>query len=216
MLTTGDDAPQMRWYRSRSGAAALVVACPERPVDLQSVRKEIPVKFSAFIVRPSVRAAAATLVLLGTTVHAQTIERVRMTDNDLSCQQIYNETVQMDAIVARASQPAAPVAAVADSTANAGAQVAGAVAQVAIVNSAARSGFGGFGGFGGGSLLGGLLGGAAQQVATANAQQQAGAQQQVALQAQQGAVLAQQAQGRKEHLTTLFLAKGCKLSDIQK
>ena len=41
--------------------------------------------------------------------HAETIERVRMTDNDLNCQQIYNETVQMDAIMARASQPARPV-----------------------------------------------------------------------------------------------------------
>lgn len=172
--------------------------------------------FSACIVRPPLCAIAATLTLLGTALHAQTIDRVRMTDNDLGCQQIYNETVQMDAIVARAAQPVVPVAAVADPNANVGTQVAGAVAQAAIVNGAARSGFAGFSGFGGGSLLGGLLGGAVQQAATANDQQHAAAQQQAAMQAQQGAVLAQQAQGRKEHLTTLFLSKGCKLSDIQK
>ncbi|MCZ4313223.1 hypothetical protein O4H66_07390 [Comamonadaceae bacterium G21597-S1] len=173
-------------------------------------------KSTVFPGRSSAWAVAAAMLLLPAAVaQAQTIERVRMTDNDLSCQQIYNETVQMDAVVARASQPsAAPVAAATDANnANVGAQVAGAVAQTAIAHGAVRSGFAGFGG---GSLLGGLLGGAAQQAATANAQQQAVAQQQAALQAQQGAVLAQQAQGRKEHLTTMFLSKGCKLGDMQK
>ncbi len=174
-------------------------------------------KSTAFPGRSSTLAASVALLLLlpaAINAHAQTIERVRMTDNDLSCQQIYNETVQMDAVIARASQPAVPVAAAADANnANVGTQVAGAVAQTAIAHGAARSGFAGFGG---GSLLGGLLGGAAQQAATANAQQQAVAQQQAALQAQQGAMLAQQAQGRKEHLTTMFLSKGCKLGDMQK
>lgn len=173
----------------------------------------------AFTVRSSTLAVAALLALSAATTQAQTIERMRMTDNDLTCQQIYNETVQMDAVITRASQPvamAAPGAPAADPNANVGAQVAGAVAQQAITQGAVRSGFGGLGGFGGGSLIGGLLGGAAQQAATSNAQQQAVAQQQAALQAQQGAVLAQQAQGRKEHLTTMFLSKGCKLGDMQR
>lgn len=148
-------------------------------------------------------------------VQAQTIERVRMTDNDLSCQQIYTESLQMDAVVARASQPVQPVAA-ADPNANVPVQVAGAVAQAAVVNSAARSGFAGFGNFGGGSLLGGLLGGVAQQAATNNVQQQVANQQMAAQQAQQNGLLAQQAQGRKEHLTGMFLARGCKMADIQK
>lgn len=175
-------------------------------------------KIPAFTLRSSALAAAVALALPGAMTQAQTIERMRMTDNDLTCQQIYNESVQMDAVITRASQPAAaaPVAPAADPNANVGAQVAGAVAQQAIAQGAVRSGFGGFGGFGGGSLLGGLLGGAAQQAATANTQQQAVAQQQVALQAQQGAVLAQQAQGRKEHLTTMFLSKGCKLGDMRR
>ena len=37
-----------------------------------------------------------------------------------------------------------------------------------------------------------------------------------AQQAQQNGLLAQQAQGRKEHLTGMFLSKGCKMADIQK
>ena len=161
--------------------------------------------------RPLVSIAFAA-ALVGAGVQAQTIERVRMTDNDLSCQQIYTESLQMDAVVARAVQPVAAV----DPNANATAQVAGAVAQAAVVNSAARSGFGGFGNFGGGSLLGGLLGGVAQQAATNNAQQQMANQQVAAQQAQQNGLLAQQAQGRKEHLTGMFLSKGCKMADIQK
>ena len=156
--------------------------------------------------RPLVSIAFAA-ALVGAGVQAQTIERVRMTDNDLSCQQIYTESLQMDAVVARAAV---------DPNANATAQVAGAVAQAAVVNSAARSGFGGFGNFGGGSLLGGLLGGVAQQAATNNAQQQMANQQAAAQQAQQNGLLAQQAQGRKEHLTGMFLSKGCKMADIQK
>jgi hypothetical protein len=171
------------------------------------------VNFAVSTVGLPTLALATVCTLSGAAACAQTIERMRMTDNDLSCQQIYNESVQMDAVIARASQPAVAAAPAADPNANVSAQVAGAVAQTAIAHGAVRSGFGGFGG---GSLLGGLLGGAAQQAATANAQQQAVAQQQAAVQAQQGALLAQQAQGRKEHLTTLFLAKGCKLGDVQK
>ena len=83
-------------------------------------------KAFAFTTRASMCAVAAMLTLLATLAQAQTIERVRMTDNDLSCQQTYNETGQMDAVVARASQPAAPVVAVADPNANVGSQVAGA------------------------------------------------------------------------------------------
>ena len=43
---------------------------------------------------------------------AQTIERVKMTDNDLSCQQIYGEIIQMDGVIAKANQPALPGTAV--------------------------------------------------------------------------------------------------------
>jgi hypothetical protein len=143
---------------------------------------------------------------------AQTIERVKMSDNDLSCQQIYNEIGMMDGVIARANQAAPAAAPAAD---GAGAAVAGAVAQQALGQVAARTGFGGFGGFGGGGgglggMFGSMLGQAAQQQAAAATQPQA------APQNQQGAALAQQAQGRKEHLTGVFLSKGCKMGDIQK
>lgn len=154
----------------------------------------------------------ATLALLGlcSASFAQNIERVKMTDNDLSCQQIYGEIGQMDGMISLSAQ--APTA-VADSGASG--QVASAVAQSAIANIAARSGgFGGFGGFGGGAGgLGGMFGGIAQQLAQGATAQQAassGAAQQV--QSQQGP----QAQARKEHLTGMFLSKGCKMSDIRK
>jgi len=44
------------------------------------------------------------LVLAATCAHAQTIERVRMTDNDQSCQQIYTETAQQDSVLAQQAQ----------------------------------------------------------------------------------------------------------------
>jgi hypothetical protein len=182
------------------------------------------------VVRPCIATTsllAAALLLSGPLVNAQTIERVKMTDNDLSCQQIYGEITQMDGVIARASQPApvAPTAAVAgavpDATTGMGAQVAGAVAQTAVANSVARGGFGGFGGFGGaagglGNLFGGLAQQAAQNSANQAATQQATTQQAAAQAAQQSAATTQQAQGRKEHLTGLFLGKGCKMSEIQR
>ncbi|MDO9359641.1 MAG: hypothetical protein Q7T70_11680 [Polaromonas sp.] len=157
---------------------------------------------------------SAALLLGITTVHAQTIERVRMTDNDLSCQQVFDEIKQMDAVISRATAPgvvAAAPGADPSSGANAamGAQVAGAVAQQAM----ATGGFGGLGGFGG---FGGMLSGLVQAAGAHQASQQAAAQQTAALQTQQNAVLSQQAQGRKEHLTTVFLAKGCKMSEVAK
>ena len=167
-----------------------------------------------------------TSLLVLPLAHAQTIERVKMTDNDLSCQQIYGEIGQMDGVIAKANQAtgtSAPATTPGSdpNTQAAGAAVAGAVATQAIGQVAARTGFGGFGGFGGGGGgLSSLFGNVAQAAANSAAQQQqaAAAQQQqaAAAQAQQSALQQQQAQGRKEHLTGLFLSKGCKMSDIQK
>jgi hypothetical protein len=150
-----------------------------------------------------------TLCTLSSAVMAQNIDRVKMTDNDMSCQQIYGEIGQMDGVIAKANQPQ-PVAAAPAADNSAGTQIAGAV----VAQAAARSGFGGFGGFGG--ALGNLLGGAAQAAAQQQSQQDAAAQQAAAQAAQRGALLGQQAQGRKEHLTGLFLSKGCRMSDIQR
>lgn len=165
---------------------------------------------------------AAVLTLAAAGAHAQNIERVKMTDNDLSCKQMYLEIGQMDGVIARASQPVAVATAPAgsatpDNSAAVGAGVAGAVAQTALARS---GGFGGFGGIGGGlGGLGGMFGGIAQQAMNSQAQQQQAAAQaaaqQAQMQAQQNGMMGQQAQARKEHLTGLFLSRGCKMSDVQ-
>lgn len=159
--------------------------------------------------------SATVIAMLSGVVVAQPIERVKMTDNDLNCQQIYLEIAQMDALIAKNATVSAvgTQVAQADGAPGVGAGVVGAVAQEAV----ARSGFGGFGGLGG---LGGMFGGIAQSLAQGAAAQQAaqaGAAQQASAAAQQNqALVTQQAQGRKEHLTGMFLSKGCRMSDIQK
>lgn len=219
------------------------------------------------------------LSMLTDIAQAQTIERAKLTDSDMTCAQIYSEVKMMEMVAASVVPPAAaaPVQlaaapqADAAAAAAAGGQVLNALAQPA----GARNGLGG--------LFSGLMGGSAapQQVAQLqNAQQQAMAlaaqlasqqagQAQVvnaqaaaaqinALQALAqnrgvananaagvanllgglfgaaqaapapapvavvaaapagNAALAQQAGARKDHLTGLFLAKGCKLSDVQR
>ncbi len=179
-----------------------------------------------------------------TLASAQNIDRVRMTDNDMSCQNMYDELKIMDSVInsggaipqAAGAAPANPAAAAV------GNQVVGAVAQQALGQVAARSGLGGlFGGggaaantgggvagalgglFGGGGApaaasggggLGGLFGNVLGQVA-----QNAIAQQQAAPPAapvaQVNPALVPQAQARKEHLTGMFLGKPCKVSDIK-
>lgn len=156
----------------------------------------------------------STLALVAVAAHSQTIERIKMTDNDLSCQLMFNEIGQMDAIMAKSStSAAAPV-----TNSGVGAQVAGNVAQAALAVATSPGPLSGLGGLGG--SLGGMFGGFAQQLAqgaaSQQAAQQAAAQQQAAAAQQSQAMQAQQAQGRKEHLTGLFLSKGCKMSDIQK
>ena len=83
---------------------------------------------------------AATLAALACTAgHAQSIERMKMTDNDLSCQQIYGEIAQMDGVIARATQPAAPAAAApADPNAQPGVGAVGSLPSSAAATSATR------------------------------------------------------------------------------
>jgi hypothetical protein len=129
-------------------------------------------------------------------VQAQNIERMKMTDGDLTCQQMFDEIKLMDMMAAQANAQAAAPQAAADN--GVGSQVAGAVAQQAVAQVAARGGFGG--------LFGGLAQQAAQQAVTAPPPAAAPAG---------NPMLAQQAAGRKEHLTGLFLGKGCKMSDVR-
>ncbi len=165
--------------------------------------------------------ASSLLGFLTVSAQAQTIERVKMTDGDLTCQQLYAETVDMDEVMAKnkTTPAAAPTGASgASQTAGIATQAEGVsnIAQGAATISAYSGSFGGFGAF---SSLGSLIGGAAKMAQGSAAQQaatEAVAQQKAAAEQQAKAQMTGQAQARKEHVTSLFLSKGCKMSDIQK
>jgi hypothetical protein len=135
-------------------------------------------------------------ILFASTAFAQNsapIERIKITDNDLSCRQLFDELGSMDKVIAEAKTAQSSN----QTTATAG-QAAGVAAEVAT-----RTGI--FGALGG---LGGHLLGSVASKAAANVAEQKG-QQGVA----QAAETEKQALGRKEHLTSVFLAKGCSASD---
>lgn len=142
----------------------------------------------------------AGLVLASTSAIAQQtaapapIDRVRMTDNELSCAQIHSESAEMDKIVAEAKalEDKQKTSATAAGAAGTAAEIAG------------RTGL--FGVIGG---LGGALFGQAATQTAANVVQQSSSQS-----AQQAADRARQATARKEHLAGLFLARECKASDL--
>ncbi len=138
-------------------------------------------------------AAFALTALFSLCANAQNIERVRITDGDLSCRQIHDELGAMDMVIADAKQAQAS----GETTATAG-QVGGVAADVA-----SRTGL--FGQVGG--LWGHIAGTVASKTA-ANVTEQSGKQG-----AQQSADREKQALARKDHLTATFLAKGCKSSD---
>lgn len=141
------------------------------------------------------RIAAFTLTaLLCFGANAQNIERIRITDNDLSCRQVHDELGAMDKVIADAKQAQAS----SETTATAG-QVGGVAAEVA-----SRTGL--FGQVGG--LFGHIAGTVAAKTA-ANVTEQSGKQG-----AQQSADREKQALARKEHLTSIFLSRGCKSSDL--
>jgi hypothetical protein len=139
---------------------------------------------------------ALSLPLIAGIAQAQAlepIERVRITDNDLSCQQIFDERTVMDKAIAdaKAAQSSG------QTTATAG-QAAGVAAEVA-----SRTGL--FGSLGG---LGGHIFGTVASKTAANVAEQSGQQD-----AAKAAEREKQALARKEHLTQVFLAKGCSAAD---
>jgi len=138
-------------------------------------------------------AAFALTAVFSLCANAQNIERIKITDNDLNCRQIHDELGAMDKAIADAKQAQAS----ADTTTTAG-QVGGVAAEVA-----SRSGL--FGQVGG--LFGHIAGTVAAKTA-ANVTEQTGKQG-----AQQSAEREKQALARKEHLTSVFIGRGCKASD---
>ena len=143
-----------------------------------------------------VRFLAGTLVCSGAALAQQSaaIERVKLGDNELKCAQLHGETLAMD----KAMQDAKAAEAQGNTTSTAG--MAGAVA----AQVAQRTGL--FAQMGG--LLGHVAGPVAAQTA-ATATQQSG-QQAVQLAQERG----RQALARKEHVTAMFISRGCKTSDL--
>lgn len=127
------------------------------------------------------------------TAAAQPIERVKITDNDMSCRQIHDEIGAMDKTIGEAKAKQAE-----GETATTAAQAGGVAAEVA-----SRTGL--FAQVGG--LFGHIAGTVAAKTAAGVAEQSGQKNVQAAKEREQ------QALGRKEHLTALFLAKGCKASD---
>lgn len=121
------------------------------------------------------------------------IERVKITDNDLTCKAAYDELQGMDKVIAesKAAQSSG------QTTATAG-QAAGVAAEVA-----SRTGL--FGSIGG--LTGHIFGTVASKTAANVAEQQG------QMTSAQAVEREKQALARKEHLTQVFLAKGCSASD---
>jgi len=140
--------------------------------------------------------STSVLTLFSAIAFAQSpapIERVKLTDNDLSCKSTYDELQGLDKIVAEAKAAQSS----GQNTATAG-QAAGVAAEVA-----SRTGM--FGALGG--LTGHLFGTVASKTAANVAEQQG------QMSAAQAAEREKQALARKDHLTQIFLAKGCSASD---
>lgn len=195
--------------------------------------------------------ACAGLIVSGNAA-TQTIDRVKLTDNDMSCQQIYAESQQMDTAMqlsassAPAPAPAAAAAAAIPVAPNAFAGVTNPVGnnltlaqmhaptaatmtqqgvpahmQQQIANNMAAAQVGQYrpattsqaqavaqaGGLA--SMFGALAGNIAARPAPAAAQLSPSPQ-------PAGNTLAAQAKARKDHLTGLFLSRGCKMSELQR
>ena len=152
-------------------------------------------------VRFAIRAAALSSIIAAAfaagTVQAQQpapIERVKITDGQLSCAQLHGEVGDMDKAVAaaQAAIDSGNTTSMAGTAGNVAAEVAG------------RTGL--FGQIGG--IAGSLFGQTAAQTAAGVARQSG---QQTVAQSQDRI---KQATARKEHMSALFVARGCNPSDL--
>ena len=160
-------------------------------------------------------AASAALVLACQAQAQQIIQVEKLGDDELTCQELYNEVKTLDGIIAGTPSPATAAAnaqaqaqAQAATAANAqlqaqNAQIAAHAAQQAAIHAGSSSGF----------ALGGLFGSIASAVAS---NQAAKAAQAPATPAAIGSGPAQiEASGkRKTHLTALFKQQKCKVKNL--
>jgi hypothetical protein len=139
--------------------------------------------FHSFCITPTLLAVCLC------TAHAQTIELRQLGDNELTCQEIYNEVKQMDAHIAANAPSAAPGNSEASNTARA---LSDAAARDSRSHEVAQFG----------NFLNRITGGLTQQ----NHQQTEA----------QKAQLRDSAMARKRVMTSLFNEKRCKMSAIRK
>ncbi len=123
---------------------------------------------------------------------AQTIERVKITDNDLTCAQIHAEITEMDALVARHNEVDAEARNARNSD----------IATGMVVDVFGRV----LGAFGG--VFGQIFGGVATQAASRGVAESKKDDDRRAQEHRQ------QASARRAHLTTLFVNRGCRASDL--
>ena len=141
-------------------------------------------------------AALALIALLPLTCGAQTIDRIKLTDSELSCPQIYVEIDDMNKImgIARDERNAS------SSTAAAAGMTQQATG-VAVQAAALSGSLGAAVGLAQAAPLLGLFGSVTKTVADSKEKE--------------SAERLGDAKARKEHLTGLFVSKGCKLSDMK-
>jgi hypothetical protein len=146
--------------------------------------------------KPSAALLFALICTTAPALHAQSIERMKLTDGDLTCPQIYAEVGEMEKVMGIAKD---------DKSASANTSAAAGMTQQATgvaVHAAAMSGsMGAAVGLAQAAPLLGLFGNVAK--AAADSKEKESAERMA------------DAKARKEHLTGLFVSKGCKLSDVR-
>lgn len=146
--------------------------------------------------KPSAALLFALICTTAPALHAQSIERMKLTDGDLTCPQIYVEVGEMEKIMGIAKDEKSASA----TTANAAGMTQQATGVA--VHAAAMSGsMGAAVGLAQAAPLLGLFGNVAK--AAADSKEKESAERMA------------DAKARKEHLTGLFVGKGCKLSDVR-
>lgn len=141
-------------------------------------------------------ALAVIAAVLPLVTHAQAIDKIKLTDSELTCAQIYSEIDEMNIIVgvARESRDSSATAA---TTAGMTQQATGVA-----VHAAAMSGsLGAAVGLAQAAPLLGLFGSATKSVAETKEKE--------------SSERLGEAKARKEHLTGLFVGKGCKVSEMK-
>lgn len=142
------------------------------------------------------RLVIAVTVLLPVLCPAQTIEKIKLTDNELNCSQIYGEIGDMDKIIGSAKSTRD-----ASATTSTAADVAQTAGGHAVQAAASAGNYGAALGLARAMPFVGMFGSVAKGVS--ETKQRESAEQ------------FNDAKARKEHLTELFINRGCKMSEMK-